>query len=70
MLCTKVNRSHCEDQSMPKPSEDQIRTRAHQLWEAAGKPDGQDQEFWTEAERQLVEDAANNPEEKSGSFLE
>ena len=55
---------------MPKPSEDQIRTRAHQLWEAAGKPDGHDQEFWAEAERQLAEDAANNPEEKSGSFLE
>ena len=55
---------------MLKPSEYQIRTRAHQLWEAAGKPDGHDLEFWAEAERQPAEEAINNPDEKSGSFLE
>jgi hypothetical protein len=55
---------------MPKASEDQIRTRAHQLWEAAGKPEGRDQEFWIEAERQLTKDEATNPDEKSDSFLE
>ena len=55
---------------MPKPSEDQIRTRAHQLWEAAGKPEGRDREFCIEAERQLTEDVANNPDEKSDTFLE
>ena len=30
-----------------------VRERAHQLWEAAGKPDGRDNHFWHEAERQL-----------------
>ena len=55
---------------MRKPSEDSIRTRAHQLWEAAGKPEGRDWEFWIEAERQLTEDVANNRDEKSDTFLE
>jgi Protein of unknown function (DUF2934) len=32
-----------------------IRTRAHQLWELAGKPDGKQDEFWLEAERELKE---------------
>jgi hypothetical protein len=34
-------------------TEQQIRTRAHQLWELAGKPDGKDAQFWHEAEREL-----------------
>jgi hypothetical protein len=38
---------------MDKTDEDEIRERAHQLWEQAGKPDGQDEQFWREAERQL-----------------
>jgi hypothetical protein len=43
---------------------------AHQLWEAAGKPDGRDQEFWIEAERQLAQDTVYNPDETSDRFLE
>jgi hypothetical protein len=35
---------------------DQIRERAYQLWEQAGKPDGKHQYFWNEAERQLREE--------------
>jgi hypothetical protein len=38
---------------MPYPSEEQIRQRAHELWEQAGKPDGKEDQFWLEAERQL-----------------
>src|ERR1700760_1570357 len=34
---------------MSSPSDDQIRARAHQLWELAGKPEGWDDEFWREA---------------------
>jgi len=34
------------------PEED-IRERAHELWEAAGRPEGREEEFWLEAERQL-----------------
>jgi Protein of unknown function (DUF2934) len=33
-----------------------IRERAHQLWEAAGKPEGQEERFWHEAERHLKEE--------------
>ena len=55
---------------MSSPTDDQIRTRAHQLWELAGKPEGGDDEFWHEAERELKDGAANNPDEKSRTFLE
>ena len=33
--------------------EQAIRERAHKLWEEAGKPDGKENDFWHEAERQL-----------------
>ena len=38
-------------------SEDDIRTRAYALWEAAGCPDGSHEEHWLEALRQLTEEA-------------
>ena len=34
---------------------DAIRDRAYALWEAAGSPDGQDEHFWHQAERDLRE---------------
>jgi Protein of unknown function (DUF2934) len=37
-------------------NKEMIRKRAHQLWEAAGKPEGQEERFWHEAERQLKEE--------------
>jgi hypothetical protein len=52
------------------PPEDEIRERAHQLWQAAGRPDGREDEFWHEAERQLKEGVANNPDERSTTFIE
>ena len=33
-----------------------IRERAHKLWELAGKPEGKEDVFWLEAERQLAEE--------------
>ena len=33
-----------------------IRERAHKLWEAAGKPEGKEEHFWLEAERELQEE--------------
>lgn len=36
-------------------SETQIRDRAYALWEEAGRPEGQDKEFWAMAERELSE---------------
>ncbi|MBR0831510.1 DUF2934 domain-containing protein [Bradyrhizobium manausense] len=40
---------------MPDLPEQDVRKRAHELWEEAGKPQGREQEFWLEAERQLRE---------------
>ena len=56
---------------MAGPTDEQIRTRAHQLWEIAGSPEGREDEFWHEAERELRRgDGSNNPEETSDTFLE
>jgi hypothetical protein len=38
---------------MEKPTEEQTRVRAHELWEMAGKPEGRDDEFWRLAEKDL-----------------
>lgn len=55
---------------MPNPTEEQIRIRAHQLWDLAGRPEGREDEFWHEAERELKGRATDNPDEKSDTFLE
>jgi len=34
---------------MPEQREEWITNRAHELWEQAGMPDGQDQEHWSQA---------------------
>jgi hypothetical protein len=33
-----------------------IRDRAYQLWDQAGQPEGREQEFWYDAERELAEE--------------
>jgi hypothetical protein len=40
---------------MAFPTDDQIKNRAHRLWEQAGKPEGREDEFWHRAERELQE---------------
>jgi hypothetical protein len=41
--------------SKEKPlSQQEIRVRAYQKWEAAGKPRGNDLKFWLEAEQELL----------------
>ncbi|RXT45689.1 DUF2934 domain-containing protein [Bradyrhizobium betae] len=55
---------------MAKPTEEDIRARAHALWELAGKPEGRQEEFWREAERELATDPAINAEESSEKFTE
>ena len=34
-------------------SEEHIRVRAYHLWEANGRPEGRDLEFWTQAQQAL-----------------
>jgi hypothetical protein len=53
---------------MAKPTEEQIRQRAHELWEQNHRPDGRDDEFWHQAEKELV--AGTTSDEKSQTFLE
>ena len=38
---------------LAQPTEEQIRKRAFELWEQAGKPEGRDDEFWYQAQREL-----------------
>jgi hypothetical protein len=35
---------------------DKVRDRAYQLWDRAGQPEGREQEFWFDAERELAEE--------------
>jgi hypothetical protein len=50
------------------PTDEEIRARAHQLWEEAGKPQGREHEFWHQAERELQrnETQPNQPEGSVG----
>ena len=38
---------------MVQPTEEQIRKRAFELWEQAGRPEGREDEFWNQAQREL-----------------
>ncbi len=49
---------------MEDPTKEQVIHRAYQLWEQAGKPEGRDQEFYHEAERQLAK-GEKMPEENT-----
>ena len=53
---------------MTAPTKEQIIRRAYELWERAGKPDGRDEEFYHQAEKEMNEGAAG--EEKSETSLE
>jgi hypothetical protein len=39
---------------MEKPTEAQIRQRAHEIWERNHRPHGRDHEFWHQAENELL----------------
>jgi DUF2934 family protein len=47
---------------LDRPTEEQIRVRARELWENAGKPTDRDEDFWFEAENSLIETARRNKE--------
>ncbi|HEX7006712.1 MAG TPA: DUF2934 domain-containing protein [Alphaproteobacteria bacterium] len=34
--------------------DDEIRKRAHEIWEQEGRPDGRDKDHWDRAERELM----------------
>ncbi|MGJ4948020.1 DUF2934 domain-containing protein [Bradyrhizobium sp. HKCCYLS20291] len=43
------------EQSSDTGLEERIRERAHRLWEQSGRPDGREDEFWHQAEREVRE---------------
>jgi hypothetical protein len=45
---------------------DQIRERAHQIWEEQGRPEGHELEHWHEAERQLLHEGLNTESVREG----
>jgi hypothetical protein len=45
---------------MANPTEQEIAARAYRLWEAAGMPEGKDEEFWRAAERELLNAAKSH----------
>jgi hypothetical protein len=53
---------------MTAPTKEQIIHRAYELWERAEKPEGRDEEFYHQAEKELNEGITG--EEKSETFLE
>lgn len=51
---------------MKDPNEQQIRERAYNLWEAEGRPDGREQEYWYRAEAGLSGDGQQHDGVDSG----
>ena len=41
--------------ALAKPNENRVRRRARQIWEENGRPNGRDEEFWFQAEREFRE---------------
>lgn len=50
--------------------EQKIRDRAFQLWDRAGQPEGQEQDFWFQAERELSEQDDFDSSEKAAELDE
>jgi hypothetical protein len=42
------------DRRALEPNEEDVRTRAYDLWRQAGEPEGWDEEFWLLAEQELT----------------
>ncbi|MCP3459606.1 DUF2934 domain-containing protein [Bradyrhizobium sp. CCGUVB23] len=53
---------------MAHPTEEQIRKRAFELWEQAGKPEGREDEFWQRAQKDL-QDAEENDDPNKGADI-
>jgi hypothetical protein len=49
---------------MPEFSHDEIRKYAHQLWEKAGCPEGQSEEFWHQAKSEMEADVPGDEDPK------
>jgi hypothetical protein len=45
--------------------DDQVRRRAHELWENDGRPEGREMDFWLQAEREIGE-AGKETDQRQG----
>ena len=52
---------------MTELTEGQIRTRACELWKAAGEPEGMIEVFWYQSEKELLLRRNSNPDENFAS---
>ena len=50
---------------MEKATDDQISQRAHEIWERHHRPDGRDDEFWHQAEKELRDEAGRGNSESN-----
>lgn len=48
---------------------EQIRHRAFQLWEEHGRPDGHEEAFWLQAERELKSESNNASTDRNDDAL-
>jgi hypothetical protein len=53
---------------MAEPTEDEIRTRAFELWKAAGEPHGIMETFWYQAEKELLQRRSQKPENRAAGM--
>ena len=49
--------------------EDQVRRRAHELWENEGRPEGREMDFWLQAEREIGEAGKETDQRPSDAAL-
>jgi hypothetical protein len=46
---------------MPHPKQMDIVRRAYEIWQRSGEPEGKDQEFYHQAEQELMNEEASLP---------
>jgi hypothetical protein len=64
------NRRSDEEIVMADEKMDQLRSRAYQIWEREGRPQGRDLEHWLEAERELEAEERKPRPKKEEAGLE
>jgi len=55
---TEQSSNRSSSEFMADPTEEEIRTRAFQLWKDAGEPDAMMETFWYRAEKELLQQRA------------
>jgi hypothetical protein len=56
-----LNLAHELEMEAMQPDEEDIRTRAYDLWKQAGEPEDRDEDFWLLAEQELRNEDKSSP---------